>query len=239
MNQWVQETNIRGPTGIQGPPGPGMVFKGQVPTHADLPAGASPGDAYTVLADGHMYVWDGTAWVDGGVVVGPPGPPGADSTVPGPKGDPGPGVAAGGAAGQVLSKVDATSYNTQWTTPVSDWSNLTGKPATFPPTLPIPSSGVTGLDAAQTAQDSAIALKAPLASPALTGAPTAPTAGAGTSTTQIATTAFVATALAATGASVGTSAPPTAIGKLWWNTTRKELNIWDGTAWQVVVGTWA
>jgi hypothetical protein len=148
-------------------------------------------------------------------------------------------VAAGGAAGQVLSKIDGTSYNTQWTTPVSDWSNLTGKPATFPPTLPIPSSGVSGLDAAQSAQDGAIALKAPLASPALTGAPTAPTAGAGTSTTQLATTAFVATALAATGASVGTSAPPTAIGKLWWNTTRKELNIWDGTAWQVVVGTWA
>lgn len=37
-----------------------------------------------------------------------------------------------------------------------------------------------------------IALKAPLASPALTGTPTAPTASPGTSTTQIATTAFVA-----------------------------------------------
>lgn len=39
--------------------------------------------------------------------------------------------------------------------------------------------------------DGAIALKAPLASPALTGTPTAPTAAAGTDTTQIATTAFV------------------------------------------------
>jgi hypothetical protein len=36
-----------------------------------------------------------------------------------------------------------------------------------------------------------LALKAPLASPALTGTPTAPTATAGTSTTQLATTAFV------------------------------------------------
>ena len=36
-----------------------------------------------------------------------------------------------------------------------------------------------------------LALKAPLASPALTGTPTAPTATAGTNTTQIATTAFV------------------------------------------------
>lgn len=36
--------------------------------------------------------------------------------------------------------------------------------------------------------------KAPLASPALTGTPTAPTAASGTNTTQIATTAFVAAA---------------------------------------------
>lgn len=38
--------------------------------------------------------------------------------------------------------------------------------------------------------DTGLAGKAPLASPALTGAPTAPTAAAGTATTQIATTAF-------------------------------------------------
>jgi hypothetical protein len=38
-------------------------------------------------------------------------------------------------------------------------------------------------------------LKAPLASPALTGTPTAPTATAGTNTTQVATTAFVQTAV--------------------------------------------
>ncbi len=41
------------------------------------------------------------------------------------------------------------------------------------------------------------ALKAPLASPTLTGTPLAPTAAAGTNTTQIATTAFVNTALTA------------------------------------------
>jgi hypothetical protein len=43
--------------------------------------------------------------------------------------------------------------------PATDWGTITGKPATFPPTLPIPSSGVTGLDAAQFAQDTAIAGK--------------------------------------------------------------------------------
>lgn len=40
-----------------------------------------------------------------------------------------------------------------------------------------------------------LALKAPLASPSLTGTPTAPTATAGINTTQIATTAFVNTAI--------------------------------------------
>ena len=45
-------------------------------------------------------------------------------------------------------------------------------------------------DSIQTAVNS----KANISSPALTGTPTAPTAAAGTNTTQIATTAFVATA---------------------------------------------
>lgn len=46
----------------------------------------------------------------------------------------------------------------------------------------------------KTEVDTALALKAPLASPALTGTPTAPTATQGDNTTQIATTAFVKTA---------------------------------------------
>jgi hypothetical protein len=48
-----------------------------------------------------------------------------------------------------------------------------------------------------TAVDDSLALKAPLADPALTGVPTAPTAAADTSTTQIATTEFVSEAVAA------------------------------------------
>jgi hypothetical protein len=53
-----------------------------------------------------------------------------------------------------------------------------------------PISGVDGLSAA-------LALLAPLLSPALAGTPTTPTATAGTSTTQIASTEFVAAAIAA------------------------------------------
>ncbi len=71
------------------------------------------------------------------------------------------------------------------------WTGITGKPTTFAPSAHShPISEVTGL---QTALDA----KAPLASPALTGTPTAPTAAAGTNTTQLATTAFVAAAVSA------------------------------------------
>lgn len=54
-----------------------------------------------------------------------------------------------------------------------------------------------------TAQQTALNLKAPLASPALTGAPTAPTATVGDNSTQIATTAFVRAN--AGGATLGTA----------------------------------
>lgn len=83
-------------------------------------------------------------------------------------------------------------------TPILDtavaWADITGKPSTFAPSAHThPTSEVTGLD-------SALALKAPLASPALTGTPTAPTQTAGNNSTRIATTAFVQAALAGAGA---------------------------------------
>jgi hypothetical protein len=171
MNDWVQQTNIMGPVGAQGPPGSGLEFKGTVANEAALPVGAADGDAWQTLDTGTIFVWDaaGNIWIEGAPLIGPQGPqgnPGAASTVPGPAG---PGVAAGGAAGQVLSKINATDYNTQWTTPVSDWSNLTGKPATFPPTLPIAQSGVTNLV-------SDLAAKSPLAAVS-TSAPGSPVTG--------------------------------------------------------------
>ena len=56
------------------------------------------------------------------------------------------------------------------------------------------SGRITTLEADPTTA-SAVATKAPLASPALTGTPTAPTAAADTNTTQVATTAYVQTEL--------------------------------------------
>jgi len=54
----------------------------------------------------------------------------------------------------------------------------------------------TDVDNNEAASIASLALKAPLASPALTGTPTAPTAGAGANTTQLATTAYVEAAIA-------------------------------------------
>ena len=55
---------------------------------------------------------------------------------------------------------------------------------------------ITGTLNNQTDLKNALALKAPLASPTFTGTPKAPTASKGTNTTQLATTAFVQTAIA-------------------------------------------
>ena len=85
-------------------------------------------------------------------VEGPAGPEGAASTVPGPQGPQGP-IGPVGPQGPQGEPGDLRCS--------SDWNSITGKPSTFPPTLPIPSSGVTGLDAAQAAQDDAIDGKEP------------------------------------------------------------------------------
>lgn len=64
------------------------------------------------------------------------------------------------------------------------------------------------------AMQAALTLKADLASPTLTGTPSAPTATAGTNTTQIATTAFVKTAVDAVSGSTTPDLPTGSIG-LW------------------------
>ena len=72
---------------------------------------------------------------------------------------------------------------------------LTAANPTFTGTVTIPDGSLAIADTS--GLQAALDLKAPLASPALTGTPTVPTATAGTNTTQAASTAFVTTAVAA------------------------------------------
>ena len=91
--------------------------------------------------------------------------------------------------------VDTKQYARQdalWSEVIpTDWATIPNKPVDFPATPHThPQADVTNLVAD-------LLLKAPLASPALTGIPTAPTAAVGTATTQLATTEFVSTSFAA------------------------------------------
>ena len=78
--------------------------------------------------------------------------------------------------------------------------------------------------------------KADKDSPAFTGVPTAPTAVAGTNTTQLATTAFVQASIGTAGGHyVGTTAPGNT-RLLWIDTTASTggLKYYNGTTWVVV-----
>jgi hypothetical protein len=81
----------------------------------------------------------------------------------------------GGLTGQALVKVSNSNYD-------ADWATITSG-ATW--------GSITGTLSSQTDLQSALNLKSPLASPAFTGTPTAPTPSPGTDSTQIATTAWV------------------------------------------------
>lgn len=71
-----------GPTGPTGAAGGGITYKGTVATFGALPSsGNTVGDAYVVTADDHLYIWNGSAWTDAGLVstsvTGPTGPTGS------------------------------------------------------------------------------------------------------------------------------------------------------------------
>lgn len=108
-------------------------------------------------------------------------------------------VLAVGTNGTVPVANSAASLGIQWLAPIVAAAPFTFTAATRTLTIAVSTNSVAGvLSAADhttySGYAATIALKANLASPALTGTPTAPTAAAGTNTTQLATTAFVTTA---------------------------------------------
>ena len=128
--------------------------------------------------------------LDGSVgVPGPQGPAGSQGPQgpAGAPGAPGVGVPTGGTAGQFLTKIDSTNYNTDWTTinlgvyavKSNNLSDLTSV-STARTNLGL------GTMATETASNYAL-----LASPTFTGDPKAPTPAASDNDSSIATTAFV------------------------------------------------
>ena len=85
-------TGDTGPQGVTGAQGTDIHFIGSVAAVENLPpTGNSNNDAYIVDADGNLYVWDGSAWVDAGQIVGPQGDTGPQGAIgdTGPQGDQG------------------------------------------------------------------------------------------------------------------------------------------------------
>lgn len=128
-------TGVTGPSGATGPsgiPGTGFLYKGTVATVGDLPSvGNTAGDTYIVTADNHLYIWNGSAWTDGGPAAASyTGPTGATG-VTGATGPTGPTGVSGatGAAG---------------TTGVTGVTGATGPTGDQGPTGPAGSNGATG-----------------------------------------------------------------------------------------------
>jgi hypothetical protein len=70
-----------GSQGPQGAQGTNTTLKGSVATIGALPAsGNTVGDGYIVTASGHLYIWNGSAWTDVGIIVGPTGYTGSSYT---------------------------------------------------------------------------------------------------------------------------------------------------------------
>ena len=119
-------TGLTGPTGPTGPTGADSTVAGPTgPTGSTGLTGPTGPTGSTGLTGPTGPTGDvGPTGPTGSTgLTGPTGPTGADSTVAGPTGPTGTigptgptgaGVAAGGTAGQILSKIDGTNYNTQW-----------------------------------------------------------------------------------------------------------------------------
>jgi hypothetical protein len=64
-------TGFTGSTGYIGSAGTSITLKGAVLNEVNLPAGGNTaGDAYVVTSTGHIWIWSGSSWQDGGTFIG-------------------------------------------------------------------------------------------------------------------------------------------------------------------------
>ena len=142
----------------------------------DFPNSPSNGDTVTIQGVTYTFNSSDNAWATS--VVSPP--------------NPAIGISSG--APTLTSGISAASIKTLLGVP-TDISNVVDGAPTALDTLNKIAAAINDDASFHTTVTAALAGKAPLASPAFTGAPTAPTAASGTNTTQVATTAFVQAAL--------------------------------------------
>ena len=142
----------------------------------DFPNSPSNGDTVTIQGVTYTFNSSDNAWATS--VVSPP--------------NPAIGISSG--APTLTSGISAASIKTLLGIP-TDISNVVDGAPTALDTLNKIAAAINDDASFHTTVTAALAGKAPLASPAFTGAPTAPTAASGTKTTQVATTAFVQAAL--------------------------------------------
>lgn len=107
------EPGPQGPEGIQGPKGDTGDTGPAGATGATGPQGPQGANGFSAYQVAQIEGFTGTEeeWLAS--LIGAQGPAG-DTGPQGETGPAGPGIAAGGTAGQILSKVDGTDYNTTW-----------------------------------------------------------------------------------------------------------------------------
>jgi hypothetical protein len=72
-------TGPTGATGADGADGTSVAIQGSVATSGNLPtSGNSEGDGYITQNTGHLWIWDGSNWVDAGLIQGPAGANGSN-----------------------------------------------------------------------------------------------------------------------------------------------------------------
>lgn len=209
VSVWTALNYVTGDVGPEGPPGPAG------PTGATGPAG--PTGATGPEGPAGPTGSTGPAGATG--PAGPTGPAGADSTVPGPTGPAGATGPAGptGATGPAgpTGAPGAGSVNSV----NGDFGPDISLVASEIPSTPVGTIAATDVQGALAELDTE---KAPLASPAFTGNPTAPTPATGDDDTSVATTAFVKAQnyIAASGGVIGNASLP---ARLRFNTNNNRI----------------
>ena len=178
------------------------------------PASPSSGDLWFESDTGKTFIYYDSFWVETSGAdgsqgstgsTGPTGPEGGATTLT-TKGD----ILARGTSepvrlpvgtdGKVLTANSSTTTGLEWVSPtvyatVANLSTLSNTVTDISGNASTLSNTVTTLSANVSTLSNTVALKANIASPALTGVPTAPTAANTVNNTQIATTAYVKTVI--------------------------------------------